>query len=255
MEDIQTSTFDFSIPIILAYASACGIYFLLRKQLWQTEEEEAMDKKHLDLVLAFVAAIGILLIGQVYSAGYLIPKFSDIKLVQAIVWMLNNVLIFSPVFIVLLVRKQSLKSIYISFRQWHWKVLFGLLTAIVGSLLFVGLRGEFDRIPSMINHAFELEAISNFPAVFFEGVAIAFLFVRIKWATNLQLALIIPSLLFAVAHLPEMIADGHTVMHMSIISLVTISISVLVLFTIDKSKDIIWLGIFHYFLDIAIAAF
>ena len=160
-----------------------------------------------------------------------------------------------PIFIILFLRKQSLKSIYISFQQWHLKILFGCLTAIISSLLFLGLRGEFDRIPSMINHTFELESISNFPAVFFEGVAIAFLFIRIKWASNLKLALIIPSLLFAVAHLPEMIADEHTIMHITIISLVTISISIFVLYTIDKSKDIIWLGVFHYILDVAIAAF
>ena len=62
-------------------------------------------------------------------------------------------------------------------------------------------------------------------------------------------------MLFALAHVPGMLADGDPWWHIMLMSICTGSIAVFVLYTSSKVKDIIWLGLVHYFLDVAINAF
>jgi len=117
------------------------------------------------------------------------------------------------------------------------------------------LRSEWRRWPAVVGKSLSLDGLSNFVAIFLEGVALAFLFVRLKWVTNLRVALAIPALLFALAHVPGMLSDGDPWWHMVLMSLATGAISRFVLYTCDRLKDIIWIGLVHYFLDAAISAF
>ena len=257
MEEIMRSEAIFMLPLLLAYSAICLTWFAGERKhlLWEVETAEPSDKTRLDLVLAILASLSILAIGQLYSAGYLIPASGKSFLDKMLIWPLNNLLIFSPIFFLLLFRKQKLTSIFISGRNLHKKVAFGFFASLIGILVFTGLRGEWQRIPEILQAAVSLDSISNFPAVFLENVALAFLFVRLKWASNLKWALALPAILFAFAHVPSSLAEGDPWSHILSFFLLTGSITLLVLYTLDRSKDIIWLGFVHYFMDLVIKAF
>lgn len=257
MEEIMQSSAFFIVPIIIAYAIICSIWFIMNRlcpEWWPTENIIPSDTKWKDFIIAILSGILVLLIGQLYSRGYLIPNINTPGL-KHFIWPLNNVLIFSPIFISLWIRKQSLATVLIS-KKGFWKRLgFGLAGSLVGVVAFVGLRGETERIPEIMLKSISPISLSYFPAVFFENVAIAFLFVRIKWVLGAKWAILLPSLLFAFAHVPGSIAEGDPISHIIIFFLLTSFIAVFVLFTCFKARDILWIVLAHYSMDLAIKAF
>lgn len=257
MEEIMRSEAFFILPLLLAYSAICLSWFVMngKRFLWQAEMPEISQKARLDLFLALLASFGILGIGQLYSAGFLIPKVDSEAIDKLLIWPLNNLLIFSPIFLLLIYRKQSPNTIYLSSREVFKKLGFGFIASLIGLFVFLLLRGELHRFPEILQSALSLDSISNFPAVFLENVALAFLFIRLKWATNLKWALAIPAFLFALGHVPSSLAEGDPWMHILSFFFLTASITILVLYTLNRSKDILWLGLVHYFMDLAIKAF
>ncbi|MEM7296657.1 MAG: CPBP family glutamic-type intramembrane protease [Bacteroidota bacterium] len=256
MEEIMQSNSFFILPLTVSYLAICGLWFLLNKyrKSWQIVFIDTSKKPWVDLILGIVAAVAILAIGQLYSAGYLIPRI-DNELLNRLTWPLNNILIFSPIFIVLILRKQNLKTVFISKRDLPIKLTFGLASSFIGIVLFTALRGEWNRIPEILNHAIQAETLSNFPAIFFENMAVAFLFVRLKWVVGIKWAISIPALLFALAHVPGSLAEGDPWSHILTFFFLTGSLTTVILYTAYRSRDIIWLGVVHYFMDVVIKAF
>lgn len=256
MEEIMQSNSYFIIPLTAAYLSICGSWFLLNKRgmSWTIESIETSKKPWLDFGLGLVVAVAILAIGQLFSAGLLIPR-SDSQTLNYLIWPLNNVLIFSPIVIVLLLRSQSSRTVFISAQGIGLKLTFGLISSIIGILIFLSLRGEMGRIGEIASHAIEAQTLSNFPAIFFENVAVAFLFVRLKWAVGIKWAIAIPSILFALAHVPGSIAEGDPVGHIVTFFFLTGGLTTVILYTAYRSRDILWLGVVHYLMDVAIKAF
>lgn len=256
MEEIMQSNSYFIIPLTAAYLSICGSWFLLNKRgkSWDIESIETSKKPWLDFGLGIAAAVAILAIGQLFSAGYLIPR-SDSQALNYFIWPLNNVIIFSPIAIVLMLRSQSSRTVFISLRNIGPKLLFGLASSAIGIIIFLLLRGEIGRVGEIASHAIEAKTLSNFPAIFFENVAIAFLFVRLKWAAGIKWAIAIPSVLFALAHVPGSIAEGDPVGHIITFFFLTGGLTTVILYTAYRSRDILWLGVVHYLMDVVIKAF
>ena len=252
MEDIQQSEWLFYLPITLSYTVAClfAYYSYAKIGLLAKTELPPPARPGIELMLALVAIVCILLVGRLYTAGYLLS--SEYK---SATWIINNLIIYSPIFVILLIRKQSLATVWLSPEKWYWKIGIGIVLGFVTVLLFLLLRSELHRLPTVWAKAFSAQGLSNFVAVFLEGVALAFLFVRLKWASNLRLALTLPALLFALAHVPNMLAEGDPWWHILLMSSATGFISVFVLYTCHRTNDIIWLGMVHYFLDAAINAY
>ncbi len=251
------SSFTFFLAIIAAYASACLIWlgiYKLSPTWWPVAVIEKPAKRHKDLLAAFAACAGIILIGQLYSAGLLLHD-SDNNYLSALIWALNNLIIFSPIFITLYIRKQSINTVFLSPQKLGMKLVFGLLVSLPGILIFYGVASGDNEFSRVFTEALLLENIRNFPAVFLEGVGIAFLFVRLNWSMGKRWAILIPSILFALVHLPRSISEGTAVPEILAYSAVTFAVTCLILYTSHKSRDVIWLGVIHYLMDIAIGAF
>ena len=252
---MQSNTF-FIVPLTLAYASMCGLWFLInaKTKWWPLDSIRQSDKPWLDFSLALIGAVAILGIGQLYSAGLLIPNSGN-STTDGIIWIVNNFIIYSPIAIILYVRKQKSNTIFISADKVYLKLLFGLVAAFVGVTLFLLLRGELDRLQATLKSAVQFKSLSYFPAIFFENIALAFLFVRLKWAVGTKWAIIIPAILFALAHVPGSIAEGDPWSHILTFFFLTGSLTTFILYTAYRSRDIIWLGIVHYMMDIVIKTF
>ncbi|MEP0985324.1 CPBP family glutamic-type intramembrane protease [Ekhidna sp.] len=257
MEEVMQSNSFFIVPLTLAYLCICGLWFLFNKLgcSWDIESIESSKKPWLDFGVGLLACISVIGIGQIFSAGFLIPSTESTILNQVFIWPSNNVLIFSPILLTLFIRKQGLSTIFISFNQLGIKLLFGLIASILGVTIFVGIRGEWSRILEIGSSAIQLKTLSNFPAIFFENVALAFLFIRLKWAVGIQWAIGIPSVLFALAHVPGSLAEGDPVSHIITFFILTGSLTTFILYTAYRSRDILWLGVVHYLMDVAIKAF
>lgn len=257
MEEVQQSNPDFIIPIIAAYAVACSTWFILYRykfEWWPIEDIGKPDKKYVELIWTLMGAVGVIVIGRIYAAGYLIPKAPG-SAINNLIWPLNNMLIYGPIFLVVLLRKQPMSVLFLSPKGILKKLLFGAIATVLAVMTFLILRNELVRVPEIIATSVTLSALSNFPAVFLEGVALAFIYIRLKWSFGTWTAILAPSLLFAAAHVPGSVAEGDSLFHIIVFFMTTSFISTFVLYTMDKSRDVIWLGVVHYFLDVAIKAF
>ncbi len=252
---MQSNAF-FIIPLTIAYMSICLLWFLLNKKGWSWEVDPIQSpyRPWIDFGIGIIACIGVMGVGQLFSAGYLIPKTDSPFMNQAFIWPLNNVIIFSPIFLALVIRRQSLKTIFISSNGILLKLAYGLIASVIGIVIFTGIRGEWARIPEIFTSSVQLKTLSNFPAIFFENVALAFLFVRLKWAAGIKWAIGIPAVLFAFAHVPGSIAEGDPISHIVTFFFLTGGLTTFILYTAYRSRDIIWLGVVHYLMDVVIKA-
>ena len=257
MEDVQTNSVYFFAPVAAAYLFACLAWYIATRtwpRLWRPQPEPRTHRPWLDLTLVFLAALAVLGIGQLYRAGYLIPRANNDYL-GALIWTANNVIVFSPIAIVLWLRKQGLETVYLSPTGLARKIMVGLVLAAASVVLFLTLRWELDRLPAIAYRAFTIDALENFFPVFLEGVALAFAFVRLRWAIGLVPALVLPSLLFAMAHIPGSLASDRPWDYILAFFLFNGTLTAAILYVVHRSRDIVWLGIVHYFMDVAINAF
>jgi len=132
------------------------------------------------LGLAIAGVLLLLLLGQAYRMGYLLPEGTSTAAI--VFWTLNNLIIYSPVFLVLAIRRQPLSTVFLSGRGLIRKSAVGAVMALLAVVLYLAFRGEIGRFPRLLAAATNRKSVPHLRPVFLEGVAVAFLFVRIRWA-------------------------------------------------------------------------
>lgn len=257
MNDDSSIDWLFFVAIAAGYLAAFGGWLLLHAlfpRWWPRRPVPPTEHKWLDLVVVFVVVAIILVIGQVYQQGYLLPKNVH-GLPGDLYWSLNNLIIYSPIFIILLHRQQSTGTVYLSLRGLPVKLLAGLAFGSVAVAVYLMIRWQMWLVPEVALASVRRNNLRNFLPVFLEGLALAFAFVRIRWAIGVWPAIVIPALLFAVAHIPRQLQAGVPPAEMAAYAAVTTLVAAIALFTLYRSRDIIWVGIVHYLMDVAIGAF
>ncbi len=242
--------------IVAAYLVACGgwaLTFRLRPGWWPPSEPPRTQRKWLDLALVVVVAAAIIGIGEMWRRGWLLPQPAG--WVGDAAWQLNNLLIFAPLFVALGARRQSTETVYLSGRGLPIKLAAGAFLGVLAIATFHLLRGEPRSITATLAEAGRWQNLKNFLPVFLEGLAVVYAFVRLRWAFGEWPALLVPAALFAAAHIPRQVQNGLAPELMAVYFAVTAVITVAVLMTLARSRDVVWLGIVHYLMDIAIGAF
>jgi len=256
MQDPQTATAYFLLPVAAAYLTACALWLVYdwRFKLSQSEPQlKESDHPYWDLALTFVAGAGILLLGAAYRAGLLLPTGGTAA--GRIGWLVDNCIIYSPIVAVLAIRRQSSRTLFLSLTRLPEKILLGLILGLIAIVVYSGLRGELGEVPGNLASAVDVDKLVYFFPVFLEGVALAFAFVRLRWAVAMGAAIAIPSILFAAAHVPGAIESGRGVPHIAIFFAFNTVLSAAILWTVVRSRDLVWIGLAHYLMDIAIRAF
>ena len=135
------------------------------------------------------------------------------------------------------------------------KVFTGIIMAVTGCLIFYLLTYSTGKIGEDAARAFNGHSLQYFPSVFLEGVAVAFCYIRLRWVTNKWIAILAPALLFAGAHLHYSIDAHKSLAYTLSFFLFNMAVVSGILFMLQRIRDIIWIGILHYFMDVAIHAF
>lgn len=253
MDDPQAPTLGFLLPVAAAYLAASGLWLLYdwRAKLRAAEPPpDASDHPYWDLALVIAAGAGIFLLGGAYRAGWLLPTGSSAA--GRLGWMADNLIIYSPIAAVLLVRRQSPRTIFLSPVRLPEKIALGLVLGIVAVVVYSAPRGELSEVPRYLASALRTEKLVDFLPVFLEGVALAFAFVRLRWVVGTAAAIAIPSLLFAAAHVPGQLAADRDAVHVAVFFVFNTALPAAILWTVQRSRDVIWIGLVHYLMDIAI---
>ena len=256
MPEVQEATSLFFVPTAAAYLGACGGWLAIERygrDFWPARRESTTDRRYLDLGLLVAAPAAILLLGQVYRAGYLLPTSGGAW--GAIGWQLDNLIIYSPIAAVLWYRRQSPATVYLALDGLWRKIVTGTVLALGAVLVFLLARGEMARAQEVFGGVLSGANWRNFLAVFLEGVALAFGFVRLRWVVGLTAALVIPSVLFAAAHIPRQIEAERALWEMGAFFAFNVALAAAILYVVARSQDVIWIAIVHFWMDIATRAF
>jgi hypothetical protein len=255
MQDPQTASLFFFMPVAAAYLAACGGWLIYDRRSHGTVVEPPLpdsDRPVLDFLLTLAAGAGILLLGSVYRQGCLLP--TGPTLAGRCCWLVDNLIIFSPIAGVLWLRGQGPSTIFLSARRWFEKVLLGLGLGVASVTIYLALRGEISDLTRVFAASVAPDKLVDFLPVFLEGVGVAFGFVRFRWLVGLAPALIVPAAVFAAAHIPGQLADERTMATIVAFFLFNTSLAATILWVVQRSRDVIWLGMVHYLMDIAIRA-
>ncbi len=255
MQDPQTATSFFLGPVAVAYLLACSGWMAYDRiaGLGRTEPHVPQSERpRLDLILTLAAGAGILALGAAYRQGWLLPTGGG--WIGRVAWMVDNLIIFSPIAAVLLLRRQGLNTLFLSGTRLPEKIGLGLALGVVGLALYSALRGETDLITSRLTAAVAPDKLVDFLPVFLEGVAVAFAFVRFRWLVGACAAVVVPVAVFAAAHIPGQIANDRTLVHMAIFLVFNSVLAGAIFLTVARSRDVVWIGMVHYLMDVAIEA-
>ncbi len=246
----------FFFAIAFAYGAACATFVVgqwYTGSRWTVSQPPETDRKWLDFAMVFVAAGGVFAIGELYRRGLLLPAFPGVW--SGLSTVINLILPFTPLFLVVLGRGQSFDTLMLSRKHIGNKVGFGCLASLTGLCVYLAAMGRLPDLASVLRATITTHSLIHAPAVFMEGVALAFVYDRLRWVSGHVPSILMPGLLFAAAHVPRSIEAGRTVGEIAFWFLFNTALPACILHVVARSRDVIWIAIPHYVLDVAIGAF
>ena len=251
----QTADAAFFLPVVAAWTTVLlGLELArrLRPHVWPAPASRG-ERPWLDVGVALFVAAAILALGQLWHRGMLQWHWPGAW--QHLAFVLAQLVIWSPLFVALLVRRQPLATAWTGTTHLPTRLGTGALLGTLAVTIYLAARGDLQRWPAIAARATTWRAIAHGVPVWHEGVGLAFLFVRLQWAMGRFLAVLVPGLLFAVAHVPRAIADHETLPTMLAFFVFNTAFVAVLLAALTRYRDVVALGVAHWLFDLAIAAF
>ena len=195
-------------------------------------------------MLAVLLVIGV---GQLWSQGWLLPEDGALRLLAASV---NQLLIFSPMGLLLLWRRQRLSTAWLPLDRVPVRVGLGVVLATLAIVAFHFVRGADDvGLIGRWAATWSPRGVDKLVQVFLEDAAIAILLCRLGSALRRPtLAVVAVGVLFAAAHIPAMLSKGAEASEFARLVL-DAGLAVVVLGTLQRSRDIWWFFPVHFAMD------
>jgi hypothetical protein len=245
-------TFSYYTILTISYLVALGVWWLLSKKYSDTlihTETVPAKKPWIQTGLVLLCAVATVLIGRLYASGYLFPDFKigTLRVGES----LNQVLIYSPFPLYVLITKQSLSSVWLPSHNWKMRLLLGLALSLVALVSFV-LLSDKKSLWEVLRNVYHVQNTHHAVQIFFEDFAIALLLSRLSAALTAKYfgwAILVVAILFPLGHLPGNLDAGIPLLQ----ALASLSIDAALVFTVGialyKSKDFLWFFPIHFAMD------
>jgi len=194
---------------------------------------------------ALVGALGILAAGQLWSRGIRLP---DEGAFGPVLGAMNQLLIFTPILLVVLLRRQSWATAWLPRHRFAMRLLVGLVLASLAVTTYAVLRAGADEPWVLLGRIWRYEHLDEMVQVFLEDVTIAILFVRLAGAMGSRWATVVVACLFAAGHIPVMISEGATWNELAGL-LRDAGLGVAAILVLQRSRDVVWFWCIHFALD------
>jgi hypothetical protein len=234
--------------LLAGYAVALAGWLLLARMtpsLWPPPQRPAFQHPWREVGWALLAVVLVLGIGQLYSAKLL---FSAAGKGGVLLETLNQVLIFLPLPLLLVVRRQPLSTAWLPTTRVWLRLLAGLGLALLSILVYTLLRANSDSWLTVISRTYHPRNLPHLVQVLLEDLGIAIIFVRFASALGSRRTVLIVAVLFALAHIPAMLSGGATVGSFAHLIL-DVGLAVGILSVLQRSGDIWWFWMVHFAMD------
>ena len=234
--------------LVVAYAAVClvwlGIYRLV--PCWRSPRRPSFARPWLELGYAAIAIVLVLLLGQAYVHGIRLPDRGGFRpLTESI----NQAIIFSPVVLLPLVRRQGWISAWLPGNDLLARLGIGLGLSLLALAIHESLEGRTGALPRAMAGVYSFRNAHVAVQVLLEDVAIAVLLVRLSQVLTARRAILGAAFLFALAHLPTLQASGLA--PGALLGLVgDFALGALVLSCAWRGADVLWLWPVHTVLDL-----
>jgi hypothetical protein len=235
--------------LFFAYGIAMAGWLVANRlipSLWPAHAAPIFEKPWKEIGWALLAGVGVVAIGQLYQYGIRLP--GSIPFFGQILESINHLIIFSPFFLLLLLRKHRLSSAWLTLNRIWLRIRLGLALALIAIFVFTSLRTGSDNWLQVIPQVYNYQNLSHLVQVLLEDFAIAILFVRVRAAIGCRRAILLVAALFAISHIPAMLSEGASLNEFGGLILDTV-LGAGVIYIVQKSADIIWFWCIHFAMD------
>lgn len=235
-------------PLVVAYLVGLGGWLVASRflpQVWPREPSEGFARPWKEFGIALIGAMGILAMGQLWIKGVRLPEQGTFGPVLGAI---NQVLIFAPILLVVMIRGQSWDTAWLPRRRIATRLLVGFGLAALAVTAYSLLRAGTDAPWVLLARIWRYEHVDKMAQVFLEDLTIAILFVRLAGAIGSRWATVIVACLFAVGHIPVMVSRGATWLELGGL-LRDAGLGVAVILVLQRSRDVAWFWCIHFCLD------
>jgi len=235
-------------PLVVAYLLGLGGWLVTRgfvPRLWPDEAAAGFLRPWKEFGIALVGAIGILAVGQLWSGGIRLPEEGAFGPALGAI---NQGLIFAPILLVLVIRRQSWATAWLPRGRLAMRLLAGLLLSSLAVTTYSLLRAGADAPWVLLGRIWRYEHLDEMAQVFLEDVTVAILFVRLAGAIGGRWTTGIVACLFAAGHIPAMVSQGATWVEVGGL-LRDAGLGGAVILVLQRSRDVIWFWCIHFCLD------
>lgn len=241
---------NFEIAVYLSWILGVGLFLLVIQFLparWHALEPIRLERPGREVLWALAAIV--LLVGISVATDNLLSSWKRHPSFGRLVLFGQLLLVYSPIFAMLLWRRQGLKTCF-RFDKLPVKILLGIGVALIASFIFLLVRGRAGAFPEFLT-TLGKGGVVAMVQTFMEGFAIGFLLYRFVAWIGIGWSSVIVAFLFMAAHIPNY--TGGT-FHLSLpvallAALAHAGIAVLVMAGVWKSQDIIVIGVLHWFIN------
>ena len=235
--------------LVVAYAAALlGWLALARLEWapWPAGEVVHLDRPWRSLAAALAGLVGVLSLGQLFVRGWLLPEGG---LVGPVMGAVNQLVIFSPMLAVLVLRGEPWGSAWLAPGRRPARLAAGVALALVALLAYTTIRVDAESLPRVLGRIVRYENLSFAAQVFLEDVTIAVLFVRLSATIGPRWSVALTAALFAAGHIPAMLANGDR-MYEVLLLFRDAALGAAVVAVLQRSRDVLWFWCVHLVLDL-----
>jgi hypothetical protein len=234
--------------LVIAYLVGLGGWLVTSRwwlPIWPLEPVEDFAKPWREFGIAVAGGVGILVMGQLWSRGIRLPEQG---VFGPILGSINQLLVFAPILLVVLLRRHPWATAWLPSGRVVPRLLAGLALSAVAVTTYSLLREGTDAPWVLFGRIWRYENADKMVQVFLEDLTIAVLFVRLAGSIGTRWAVVLVACLFAVGHIPAMIAGGASASELSGL-LRDAGLGIAVILVLQRSRDVVWFWCLHFCLD------
>lgn len=243
------------VGIGIGYSVAIAATFLIalfwkpnRRALYPAVDATQFARPWIEFLLAILACIAILAIGQVYQQVWRVPNTGSLGWLGESV---NQLIIFAPIVGLLVLRRNPPKSVFLTHDRALLRLGIGIAAGLLGTLAY-GLARLGPGDLGALAHAFlNLDNIPHLIQVLGEDLVIIALIVRLAAGIkSFTWAGLIIIFLFVAGHIPALFAAEALTTEQWLSLLLDCAIGILVLIGLLRTRDLLWFWPVHVCMDL-----
>ncbi|MEO8210653.1 MAG: hypothetical protein ABI840_08820, partial [bacterium] len=198
-----------------------------------------------------IIAIALIVLLVLISSGlyYIDDPLKKIINNAVIRFIVKLTIVYSPIWIYLIIKKQGLSTCFISYDKIIFKIIIGIAAAIAASFIFLFIRGVHSRYIEYLYTLFNFSPVQLLQT-FLEGFVIGFALYRFYAVVKPIWAAAIVAILFMLAHIPSYITGmGISIPETIFLIAAHTGISFFIFLALNKIQDVISIFFIHRFIN------